>query len=95
MKNKEYLQIGIKGKLSTVSMTKGRGCPGPYMKGKHREKAKCTRKHRKYSTRHRGHLPEGGNVGERLAQWGARLGEVTQWVPKDWVGCRATYRELR
>jgi hypothetical protein len=94
MKNDVYLQISIKGKLSTVSMTKGRGCPGPYMKRKHREKAKCTGKHRKYSTKCRGCLPEGGNIGERLPQWGARLGKVTQWVSEDWVGCRATYREL-
>jgi hypothetical protein len=72
-----YLQIVIKGKLSTVSMTKGRGCPGPYTKRKNRMKAKRTRQHIKHSTNSKGHLPEGGKERDRLAQWGARLGEAT------------------
>jgi hypothetical protein len=66
-KNNEYLQMVIKEKLSTVPMTKGRGCSGPYMKRNHRVKAKCTRKHMKHSTRGRGHLPEGANTGVRLS----------------------------
>jgi hypothetical protein len=73
-----YLQMVIKGKLSTVSMTKRRGCPGPYMKRKQRMKDEHTGKHIEHSTRGRGRMPAGRNVGEWLAQWNARLGEATQ-----------------
>jgi hypothetical protein len=72
-----YLQVVIKGKLSTVSMTKGRGCPGPYTKRKQRTKDKHTGKRIEHSTRGRGHMPDGGNIREWLARWNARLGEVT------------------
>jgi hypothetical protein len=85
-----YLQVVIKGKLSTVSMTKGRGCPGPYTNRKQRTKDKHVGKHIKHSTNSKGCLSKGGNVGEQLARWNIRLGEATQWVPNDRVGCRAT-----
>jgi hypothetical protein len=80
----------IKGKLSTVSMTKGRGCPGPYMKRKHRMKVEHIEKHIEHSMRGRGHIPKGGSIGERLARWNVRLREATRWVANDQVGRRAT-----
>jgi hypothetical protein len=79
----------IKGKLSTVSMTKGRGCQGPYMKRKHRMKVEHIEKHTEHSMRGRKCIPEGGNIREQLARWNIRLGEVTRWVSNDWVGHRA------
>jgi hypothetical protein len=63
-----YLQVVIKGKLSTVSMIKGSGCPGPYTKRKHRTKGKHTRKHIKHSTNSKGHLPEVGRQGTGLPE---------------------------
>jgi hypothetical protein len=72
-----YLQVVIKGKLSTVSMTKESGCPGPYTKRKHRTKGNHTRKHIKHSTNSKGHLPEDRKARDRLARWDAQLGEAT------------------
>jgi hypothetical protein len=62
-----YLQVVIKGKLSTVSMTKGRGCPGPYMKRKYKTKGNRTRRHIKHSTNSKGRLPEGEKERDRLS----------------------------
>jgi hypothetical protein len=62
-----YLQVVIKGKLSTVSITKGRGCPGPYTKRKQRMKDEHTGKHIEHSTRGGGRIPNGRNVREWLA----------------------------
>jgi hypothetical protein len=76
-------------------MTKGRGCPGPYTKRKHRTKGKCTTKHIKHSTNSKGRLPEGGKERDRLARWGAQLGEVTRWVPEAQVGRRMILAWLR
>jgi hypothetical protein len=90
-----YLQMVIKGKLSTVSITKGRGCPGPYTKRKHRTKGKRTRKHIKHSTNSKGRLSEGEKERDRLAQWSARLGKATRWVPEAWVGRRVILAWLR
>jgi hypothetical protein len=89
MKEKSVLQMFIKGKLSTVSMTKERGCQGPYMKRKRRTKAEHTKKHMKHSMEGKGCMPEGRNIRERLAQWGTQLGKATWWMPEARVGRRA------
>jgi hypothetical protein len=60
-----------KGKLSTVFMTKGRGCPGPYMKRKQRTKDEHTGKHIKHSTNSKGRLSEDEKARDRLVRWGA------------------------